>query len=574
MPVERSRGSRRTCADGNQLVWTEPSVAPGIAFATNLTPGAFEDSKDAMSSMTTKFAVEPPSTTPIEPKIEQPATPGPMFFFFDAPPCPPTDSKPKRASHKRKPTPPPASPASSPSSPGADAADSPPPTATHIPRPPNAFILFRSSFIRGGAVPADVEPSHSSLSAIAGLTWAALPPPEKEMWHRKAKEEREKHRERFPGYAFRPRYRVAPSSGSDADGEDGGGEGGGGFGESCAIQQQQTAVAKPRRRQQREVAPADRIRQAHIASLLLLGLKGPALNEAIAKFDQERKERGEGGVEVRFGVVETPEGRVEAGDAKCGGGVECEREGSPVVRRCTSKSEKRRTSSKTEGSKTLKEGKRRRIDTSPASLAAASPPPSSPSTPTDTEGETMSPFAFDFDSLSIPSTPIGDFTASFEWPPSSTSSPACFSPFDIPPSSPHPSFDSSYPPSPALSHSSASPSPSSWSSLEDLSNSLTAYPAPRTMSAPSPLSACSSMSSIGGDLSSALTSPTECINPLAVDLSLSSMSMCGSFSELDLQLGFAAFGDMGMGIDDGSAPYLTGYMDMEAPQVDAGIVAW
>ncbi|KAJ6561650.1 high mobility group box domain-containing protein, partial [Mycena capillaripes] len=74
----------------------------------------------------------------------------------------------------------------------------------HIPRPPNAFILFRSSFIRAGAVPANVEPSHASLSTIAGLTWAALPAPEKEHWYKKAKEERERHRERFPGYAFRP----------------------------------------------------------------------------------------------------------------------------------------------------------------------------------------------------------------------------------------------------------------------------------------------------------------------------------------------------------------------------------
>ncbi|KAJ7825161.1 high mobility group box domain-containing protein, partial [Mycena leptocephala] len=74
----------------------------------------------------------------------------------------------------------------------------------HIPRPPNAFILFRSSFIRARAVPAHIEPSHAALSAIAGLTWAALPAPEKERWHSKAKEERERHRERFPGYAFRP----------------------------------------------------------------------------------------------------------------------------------------------------------------------------------------------------------------------------------------------------------------------------------------------------------------------------------------------------------------------------------
>ncbi|KAJ7886600.1 hypothetical protein B0H14DRAFT_2229199, partial [Mycena olivaceomarginata] len=69
-------------------------------------------------------------------------------------------------------------------------------------RPPNAFLLFHSSFVRGGAVPAHIEPSHASLSAIAGLTWAALPAAEKAFWHLKAKEERERHRERFPEYMF------------------------------------------------------------------------------------------------------------------------------------------------------------------------------------------------------------------------------------------------------------------------------------------------------------------------------------------------------------------------------------
>ncbi|KAJ6524724.1 hypothetical protein DFH09DRAFT_841434, partial [Mycena vulgaris] len=74
----------------------------------------------------------------------------------------------------------------------------------HIPRPPNAFILFRSSFIRARAVSARVETSHSTLSAIAGLTWAALPPADRGLWHAKAREVREEHQERFPGYAFRP----------------------------------------------------------------------------------------------------------------------------------------------------------------------------------------------------------------------------------------------------------------------------------------------------------------------------------------------------------------------------------
>src|SRR5271169_6356719 len=36
--------------------------------------------------------------------------------------------------------------------------------ASYIPRPPNAFILFRSSFIRSQQIPGKVEGNHSTLS--------------------------------------------------------------------------------------------------------------------------------------------------------------------------------------------------------------------------------------------------------------------------------------------------------------------------------------------------------------------------------------------------------------------------
>src|SRR6266545_6305747 len=42
--------------------------------------------------------------------------------------------------------------------------------ANHIPRPPNAFILFRSAFIKSQRVTSGVETSHSTLSKIIGLT--------------------------------------------------------------------------------------------------------------------------------------------------------------------------------------------------------------------------------------------------------------------------------------------------------------------------------------------------------------------------------------------------------------------
>ncbi|KAF7337099.1 HMG box domain-containing protein [Mycena venus] len=559
MPAERSRGSRRTGADGNQLVWTEPALAPGIAFATNLTPGAFEESKEPSNPSFTTFDSTETKLEPVAPSLA--LVPAPTFFFVDAPPA--DESKPKRASHKRKATPPPPSPSSTafPASPGASDADASPAgpapaPAAHIPRPPNAFILFRSSFIRAGAVPAHVEPSHASLSAIAGLTWAALPKPEKEAWHRRAKEERERHRERFPNYAFRPRHRTTSTPSSNSAPEDGDCEDSGGG-------------STQRRRQQREVAPADRARQAHIASLLLTGLSGAALDEAIATFDRERKERGEGGVEVRFGVVETPEGRVAAEDAS--EKEKGKREGTPCVRRGTSKAEKRRPSAKQDGS-----GKRRRTTSSPSSPspALASPAPSSPSlpaTPTDTP---HAPFAFDFDApSSIPSTPVNDFSsaAAFEWP--YASSPpvprgvllplrhALVLVPALPPRSPTPRPPPPPHPRPPGARSRTSPCRSR------------SPPPPTPRTAPSPLSACSSMSSLGGDLGALPSLDTTADCSAAAGLSVD-LSMYGALMPpYDLGLGFGGDMDMDMGMDGGMGMgYLTGFLE-GTTQAD-GIAAW
>ena len=40
---------------------------------------------------------------------------------------------------------------------------------SYIPRPPNAFILFRSSFIRAQHIPGKIEGNHSALSKIIGM---------------------------------------------------------------------------------------------------------------------------------------------------------------------------------------------------------------------------------------------------------------------------------------------------------------------------------------------------------------------------------------------------------------------
>ncbi|KAJ6460507.1 high mobility group box domain-containing protein [Mycena sanguinolenta] len=74
----------------------------------------------------------------------------------------------------------------------------------HIPRPPNAFILFRSSFIRSQNVPGRVEGNHSTLSKIIGKLWHALPPAERARWEDKARAAQAEHRRRYPDWRFRP----------------------------------------------------------------------------------------------------------------------------------------------------------------------------------------------------------------------------------------------------------------------------------------------------------------------------------------------------------------------------------
>jgi hypothetical protein len=125
----------------------------------------------------------------------------------------------------------------------------------HIPRPPNAFILFRSSFIKSQHVSTEVETNHSTLSKIIGITWQSLPEQERQIWHQKAKEALEEHKRKFPKYAFRP-------------------------------VQTKSKGAVSEKRKVREVEPKDIKRCEKIAQLLVEGKKGPELENAIQEFDK------------------------------------------------------------------------------------------------------------------------------------------------------------------------------------------------------------------------------------------------------------------------------------------------
>ena len=122
----------------------------------------------------------------------------------------------------------------------------------YIPRPPNAFILFRSSFVKSQHVTSEVETNHSTLSKIIGMTWQNLPNDERQAWHIKAKEAQEEHKRKWPQYAFRP----------------------------------VTNKAQKKKRRVRETEPKDMKRCEKIVELLCNGKKGDELKHAVKDFDK------------------------------------------------------------------------------------------------------------------------------------------------------------------------------------------------------------------------------------------------------------------------------------------------
>jgi hypothetical protein len=78
------------------------------------------------------------------------------------------------------------------------------PSQGYIPRPPNAFMLFRANFVRQKHIPGSIETNHGSLSKIIGNCWRSLPPNEKRVWEAKAKVAKQEHKVMYPDYRFRP----------------------------------------------------------------------------------------------------------------------------------------------------------------------------------------------------------------------------------------------------------------------------------------------------------------------------------------------------------------------------------
>ena len=85
----------------------------------------------------------------------------------------------------------------------------------HIPRPRNAFILFRCDFVAQKKIPASVEPDHRNISRIVGRVWKAMSDEERRPWVENAKKERETHKRLYPQYRYSPSSTATGTTGAN-----------------------------------------------------------------------------------------------------------------------------------------------------------------------------------------------------------------------------------------------------------------------------------------------------------------------------------------------------------------------
>lgn len=140
----------------------------------------------------------------------------------------------------------------------------------YIPRPPNAFMLFRANFVRQKHVPGSIETNHGSLSKIIGNCWRALPLEEKKHWEMEAKRAKIAHREKWPNYRFRPVHNKNKKKAAETAAN-------------------AFPIALDKRKDKLPVQPADEERCEVVAQLLLEGKKGEELAEAMRQIDLARQ---------------------------------------------------------------------------------------------------------------------------------------------------------------------------------------------------------------------------------------------------------------------------------------------
>ncbi|KAI5895525.1 uncharacterized protein SCHCODRAFT_01211684 [Schizophyllum commune H4-8] len=147
-------------------------TSPEFAFATNLTPNNYEDEHTAVDM----GEQQPPIALPSLP-IRFLDSASQQVLTADG-----TQVVPQPSAYQREPR-------------RKRKSDDP----GHIPRPPNAFILFRIDFVKRGRLPGNLE-THASLSKMASEKWRALTPPERAYWDAQAEIERRAHRLKYPQF--------------------------------------------------------------------------------------------------------------------------------------------------------------------------------------------------------------------------------------------------------------------------------------------------------------------------------------------------------------------------------------
>ncbi|KAG6869053.1 hypothetical protein C0993_004726 [Termitomyces sp. T159_Od127] len=106
---------------------------------------------------------------------------------------------------------PPSSPCKTPSPPPPMSPQKPAPrlrSGNRIPRPRNAFMIFRSEFWATAKISKTVEHDHRHISRIIGHCWNQLTEEEKAVWRRRAEQEKIEHQIKYPGYRFSPNVRT------------------------------------------------------------------------------------------------------------------------------------------------------------------------------------------------------------------------------------------------------------------------------------------------------------------------------------------------------------------------------
>ncbi|SCV68794.1 BQ2448_915 [Microbotryum intermedium] len=74
----------------------------------------------------------------------------------------------------------------------------------HVPRPKNAFILYRAHVVADPGFVAAFRGQHNNISKVVGAMWQALPKEETAIWHELAEKEKEAHAKQFPNYKYKP----------------------------------------------------------------------------------------------------------------------------------------------------------------------------------------------------------------------------------------------------------------------------------------------------------------------------------------------------------------------------------